>query len=412
MLERWHSTLKAMRKKSGRGRKEWDLLIPTLLFAYREAMHKATGFSPFELVFGRTVRGPLDLVKEQWEEVESHPVSVADYLSALYQQMKDMAEIAEERDKEAKEKYKTLYDQGTRKRTFKVGDSALVLMPEGHSKLEASYCGPFTVLKQVSPVTYRIDMPGQGKKGRIVHVNLMKEWTMPTANALAVLVVPEGLSDDEGELIMLDLDETEGPRLSDHLTQQQKTEALKLIYQYQGVFCTTPSLTDREEHDIQVGSSRPIRMPPYRIPLAYLGQVHAKLKTMAELGIIEPSKSSWASPLVTVRKKDGRLRLCGDYRCLNQVTEGDCYCMPRPDELLDRMGKARFFTTLDMLKGYYQVPMSQKDREKTAFVTPLGKYQFLRMPFGLKNTPATFQRLVDQLFDGTSEYVAAFILMT
>ena len=150
-----------------------------------------------------------------------------------------------------------------------MGDSALVLIPEGHSKLEASYCGPFTVLNQVSPVTYRIDMPGQGKKGRIVHVNLMKEWTTPTAN---VLVVPEGLSDDKGELITLDLDETEGPRLSDHLTQQQKTEALKLISQYQGVFCTTPGLTDRKEHDIQVGSSRPIRMPPYRIPVAYLGQ--------------------------------------------------------------------------------------------------------------------------------------------
>ena len=99
---------------------------------------------------------------------------------------------------------------------------------------------------------------------------------------------------------------------------------------------------------------------------------------MAELGIIEPSKSPWASPLVTVRKKDGRLRLCGDYRRLNQVTEGDSYCMPRPDELLDRMGKARFITTLDKLKCYYQVPMSQKDREKTAFMTPLGKYQKMR----------------------------------
>ena len=83
--------------------------------------------------------------------------------------------------------------------------------------------------------------------------------------------------------------------------------------------------------------------------------------------------------------------------------------MPRQEELLYRLGKAQFITKLDMLKDYYQVPMSPSDHEKTAFMTPLGKYQFCRMPFGLKNAPATFQRLVDQLFDGTSEYVAAYI---
>ena len=200
-----------MLRKSGRGRKEWDLLLPTLLFAYREAQHEATGFSPFELVFGRPVRGPLDLVKEQWEEVENLPVSVAEYLSSLYQQMRDMAEIAGKKDQQAKEKYKAFYDQGTRSRTFDVGDSVLVLMPVGHSKLEASYAGPFTVLEQVFPVTYRLDMPGQGKKGRIVHINLMKQWTTPTVTVLAVAVIPEGLSEDEGELMTLNLDIKEGP---------------------------------------------------------------------------------------------------------------------------------------------------------------------------------------------------------
>ncbi len=81
MLERWHSTLKAMMRKSGKGRKEWDLLLPMLLFAYRDATHEATGFSPFELLFGRQVRGPLDLVKEQWEGIENFPLSVGNYLS-------------------------------------------------------------------------------------------------------------------------------------------------------------------------------------------------------------------------------------------------------------------------------------------------------------------------------------------
>ena len=98
MLDR---CLKAMLRKLGSGRLEWDLLLPMLLFAYREATHEATGFSPFELLKYK-VRGPLDIIREQWEEIEHLPVSVADYLSALYQKMNDMAEIAGKRDKEAK----------------------------------------------------------------------------------------------------------------------------------------------------------------------------------------------------------------------------------------------------------------------------------------------------------------------
>lgn len=77
--------------------------------------------------------------------------------------------------------------------------------------------------------------------------------------------------------------------------------------------------------------------------------------------------------------------------------------MPRPEELLDQIGGAKFISTLDLLKGFYQVPMAAEDKHKTAFVTPLGKYQFLRMPFGLKNSPATFQRLVDQIIQDLNE---------
>jgi len=95
-----------------------------------------------------------------------------------------------------------------------------------------------------------------------------------------------------------------------------------------------------DQHEIQVGISQPVRMPPYRIPVAYVGQVREELKTMADLGIIEPSKSPWAAPLVTVFKKNEKLRLCGDHRRLNNITDEDSYCLPRPDELLDRMGKA------------------------------------------------------------------------
>ncbi len=146
VLEKWHSMLKAMLTESSRGMKEWDVLLPTLLFAYREATHEATGFSPFEIVFSRHVRGPLDLVKEQWEGLQELPVSAAEYLSNLYEAMSDMAEIAKEwGDQQAKLKYKELYDRGARERSFELGDQAFILMPDGQSKLEAAYSGLYTV---------------------------------------------------------------------------------------------------------------------------------------------------------------------------------------------------------------------------------------------------------------------------
>ena len=95
--------------------------------------------------------------------------------------------------------------------------------------------------------------------------------------------------------------------MSSNLNQTQKTEVRELISQYQGVFSSMPGLTRREEHEIRVSSSRPVRMPPYRIPVAYIEKVHQELRSMAELGIIEHSKSPWASPLVSVQNKDGRV---------------------------------------------------------------------------------------------------------
>ena len=95
-----------------------------------------------------------------------------------------------------------------------------------------------------------------------------------------------------------------------------------------------------------------------------------------------------------MRKKDGALRMCVDYRKLNSVTDDDVYPMPRVEELLDQIGKAKFVTTLDLAKGYYQVPVASEDQDKTAFVTSEGKFRFTRMPFGLKWAPTTFQCMI------------------
>ena len=130
---------------------------------------------------------------------------------------------------------------------------------------------------------------------------------------------------------------------------------------------------------------------------------------MLRLGVIEPSRSPWSSPIVMVPKPDGTLRFCNDFRRLNEVSEFDCYPMPRVDELLDRLGRARFISTLDLTKGYWQVPLTDQAKPKTAFSTPSGHWQYWVLPFGLHGAPATFQRLMDVLLRPHQAYAAAYL---
>ena len=121
---------------------------------------------------------------------------------------------------------------------------------------------------------------------------------------------------------------------------------------------------------------------------------------MLEKGVIQPSNSPWASPLVLVRKKDGTVRFCVDYRKLNAATRKDAYPIPRVDETLEMLAGSHFFTSLDLLSGYWQVQIHPDDKEKTAIATPEGLFEFNVMPFGLCNAPATFQRLMDCVLAG------------
>ena len=153
-------------------------------------------------------------------------------------------------------------------------------------------------------------------------------------------------------------------------------------------------------HEIDTGDARPIKQAPRRTPTAFLGRDKEAIDKMLKRGTIRESNSPWASPVVLVPKKNGSVRVCVDYRKLNDLTKKDAFPLPKISDCLDAVSGSAYFSTLDLTAGYNQVPVAEKDIPKTAFVTKYGLYESPYMPFGLSNAPATFQRVMELALQG------------
>ncbi|KAK3741779.1 hypothetical protein QZH41_001547 [Actinostola sp. cb2023] len=186
------------------------------------------------------------------------------------------------------------------------------------------------------------------------------------------------------------------------LTGSQHQRLQEVISDYRTTFSKDEDdigFCDLVEHQIVTNDERPIKIPHRRVPPQQWTEVRDYIQKSLERGIIRESSSPYASPIVLVRKKDGKLRLCVDYRLLNAKTHKDAYPLPRIDEALDVLKGAKYFCSLDLAHGFNQLPMRESDIEKTAFRTGTGGlYEYTRMPFGLCNAPSTFMRLMDKAF--------------
>lgn len=197
----------------------------------------------------------------------------------------------------------------------------------------------------------------------------------------------------------------------DGLSRAQQDRLTALLQRWTHVFASHEEdygCTSAVLHSIPTGDAPPVRERYRPVPPSLYPELRTLLQGMLANGVVTESSSPWAAPVVLVRKKDGSWRFCVDYRKLNAVTHKDAFPLPRIEESLTGLTQSRWYSTLDLASGYWQVEVDPRDKEKTAFATPMGLYQWERMPFGLCNAPATFQRLMQRCL---GEQVNDFLLI-
>ncbi|XP_063601110.1 uncharacterized protein LOC134777201 [Penaeus indicus] len=435
-IERFHSTLKAsLRKLCIEKPKEWHrYLIPTL-FALREIPSDRTAFSPFELLYGRTVRGPLSVLRDLWENpnVNEDQRSTYQYVIELKDKLADCAKIAAQNADISSSRYRSYFDLKSQKRHFKKGDEVLVLLPDHTNKLLMAWRGPFPVLEQKNKVNYLIDENGTHK---LYHVNLLKKYyrrsNVSRTHALDEVtdVVNNALEpfqtvhmclveDDSGGIDELPLT-TDGkvesdkssnlnyPNLSPDLSPLQKAEIQTLIDSCADIFSDIPGCTSLIKHNIELTSTEIIRAKRYPIPVHLQSHFRKEVDKLYEQGIIRLSSSPYCSPVVMVKKADGTYRMAIDFRAINSITVFHAEPSCTVEEELFKFAGARYFSEIDLTKAYYQIPLSENAMPLTSFPTHRGLMEFTRLPFGLVTAGATYIRLMRLVLSGLSNIAFYF----
>ncbi len=412
LVERFNGTLKAMLKKMCAEKpKDWDRYLPALLFAYREVPQESLGFAPFELLYGRTVRGPMNILKEIWTKEGTEPAVklTYQYVLELQERLEKTCEVAREELSKAQGKQKKYYDVKSRDRKFKVGDKVLLLLPTDGNKLLMQWKGPFQITECRNDNNYRVQMEGRVK---MFHANMLKKYVERDQSKEEVqieglaAVIEESQDIETGEIAEYVLEQTETyeqVNVNPMLSTNQEVEVKNLLTEFQDVFSDVPKVTNLGEHHIELTSSEPIRSKAYPLPFAMREAVDKEIDLMLASGVIEPSTASYASPIVVVKKPDGSNRICVDYRKLNRITVFDPEPMPQVQDIFAELSGSQYFSKFDFCKGYWQVPMSDGDKDLTTFVTHRGLFRFNVMPFGLVNAPATFSRIMRKLLNGLAK---------
>ncbi|XP_063603234.1 uncharacterized protein LOC134779162 [Penaeus indicus] len=325
-VERLNGVLKSMIKKLCADHpRDWDRFIPAALFAYREIPNDSLKFSPFELLYGRQVRGPLTILHELWtnDSIDSEVKTTYQYVLDLRSHLEETAKLAAEQAEISSRNYKTYYDLKAKSRKLDIGDDVLVLLPSSSNKLVMQWLGPYPVVEcKGNGVDYVIRIRG---KNRLFHINMLKKYFRRDGFKRKGETVQICVVEDEDncgnncEPVYLETNSECNINIGSELSESQIDDLKVILNEFSDVLTDKPGLTNTIEHVIRVNSDKPVRQKPYPIPNSLLKEFDNEVDKMLEMNIIEPSTSPYCSPVVMVKKSDGTWRVCIDYRCLNDA---------------------------------------------------------------------------------------------
>ncbi|GFW02932.1 retrovirus-related Pol polyprotein from transposon 17.6 [Trichonephila clavipes] len=407
LVERWNKVLKAVgsvvvRASDSPDRKSWvlkdvihhviredprswDRQLPFLLFAYREVPNTTTRVSPFRLLYGREARGPLAILKSSWAGEIHLPTNIFQSAADYLQEMKiNMEKAAESASLTAAQKQKAdgdYFNKRSSVKNFSIGEQVVLLIPDSSNKIYARWTGPGEIIQHHSPHSYKVKL--SDGTVRHVHVNKIRKYH---PRALAVGVIFEGdhefgevhptpnLSRSTSERVLHEIN-------LNHLKESEREQVLAIVLKHQTLFTS----------DVKIA------------------KLIEQIEELLRLDLIEESDAEIAYPIVCVNKKDGTLRLCVDFRALNLESVSDDFPMEDAVELIHSIGRANIITTLDLLKGYWAIPMAEDSKNLTSFKTHRQQYRFKVMSFGLKNAFATFQREMNKALSCYRKFSRAYI---
>ncbi len=398
VLERLHGTLVATIKKSCKHKLDWASHIDLSVFSLRNMPHRDYELTPFELVNGRKIPHIVSYIKELWEHDATEGLNVTKYMHEFAEKLEVIRSCMGEKLHDAKVRQRRMEDSRDL-RSFSVGDNVLFRTPGLVNKLESAWQGPYSVTKKIGDINYEIQWTDGKKHKRVVHVNHLKPFNQELLSVNRVVVVADEQSELDSSTSVSEPD----------LTPTQKQELEVVLSQYESLFSDKPGLTDLTEFHIKTTTEQPISLKPYTVPLGLEVQFKEELDNLLDSNIIEPSDSAWAFPAIPVKKKDGGLRIVVDFRRLNDITVKDPFYMPTIEEIVNKLGNAKFFSKLDLTKGFHQIPIHPDSMDKTSFVTPFGKFRYKRLPFGLTNAPAVFQTTMYKCLQHISHCVNPYI---
>jgi len=447
--ERSHQVIKnVLRKLCVEQPRQWHRYIDPIMFAIRTT-ENSNGYTPFELLFGRSPRTHISVLRDLWtkQDSETEAKTTYQYILDLRNRIEETCELAQREIAKTHLKNKRYFDKNAKLRELSAGDKVLVLSPKPRNKLEFMWKGPAEIIERKGRTWYKIKFDSGTE--RVYHINMLKKFNSRDGEkppdqdnseveeddiedeeevdesgvSAAVMGLIED-SDDESNDVMqcreessklecYNTDQSETWRdvqVNPDLNRWEREKVMRLLEEYQDIFSDVPTKTHLITHKIELKSDEPIFCKPYKVPVHMTEKVDKELESMLQQGIVEPSNAKYASPMVIIKKRNSdSIRICIDYTKLNNLTVVDPMPQPDVEDILAKLGNAQLFSTFDAAKGFYAIPMDPESKDYTSFVTGTNQHlRFAVMPFGLNNSPRTYGRMTSLMLKGAKN-IGSFV---